>query len=185
MLTLSDLKLGVVIERNHEPYQIVSASHSKQARGGAVLKTKLKNLLSGATLEHTFAGSDTAQEADIKNVRANFLYKDGDKYFFMDNATFEQFEFLADQIGESVKYLTDGQEVNVMIFNDRPVAISLPTKLALTVTLAPDGVKGNSAGAVTKSVTLETGVEIRVPLFIKSGDKIVVNTETGEYVERV
>jgi len=184
MLGLTDLKLGRAIAINDEPYQVVFTQHIKQARGGAVVKTKLKNLITGSTLEKTFSGADSIEEADLSHSRANFLYKQGDDYFFMDGQTFEQFQFNADSLGQMTDYLKDGQEVDVLIYNEQPVAVNLPTKITLEVTSAPEGVKGNSAGAITKTVTLETGVEVRTPLFIKAGDKIIVNTETGEYVER-
>jgi len=184
MLSLSDLKLGAILSINDEPYQVVASQHIKVARGGAVVKTKLKNLITGSTLEKTFSGADSIAEADIAHRKANFLYKQGENFAFMDNENFEQFEFNQDIIGDMADYLKEGQEVDVLTFNAKPVSIALPTKISLEVTSAPEGVKGNSAGAATKSVTLETGVEIRTPMFIKTGDKIIVNTDTGEYVER-
>ncbi len=182
---MNELKLGKVIDINNDPYQIVYTQHIKVARGGAVLKTKLKNLVTGSTLEKTFSGSDSVEEADIERRKANFLYKQEEDFFFMDNENFEQFQFNSNDLGDLVKYLKDGQEVDVLVFNESPVSIALPKKIILEVTSAPDGVKGNSSGAVTKSVELETGTDIRTPLFIKTGDKIRINTETGEYVERV
>ena len=184
MLSLSDLKLGNIIAVNNEPYQIVAAQHTKVARGGAVVKTKLKNLINSSTLEKTFSGSDTIEEADLSRRSANFLYSQETDFFFMDNEDFEQFQFSEETLGEMTKYLNDGQEVEVLIFNNNPVSVALPTKVTLEVEAAPEGVKGNSAGATTKTITLETGLELRTPLFIKSGDKVVVNTQTGEYVER-
>lgn len=182
---MSEIKLGKVLAINDEPYQVVFTQHIKVARGGAVLKTKLKNLVSGSTLEKTFSGSDSVAEADLQRKQANFLYQQDDDFFFMDNEDFEQFQFSEDSLGAMTKYLKEGQTVDVLIFNNKPVTVALPTKIELEVTSAPDGVKGNSAGSTTKAVTLETGVEIRTPMFIKSGDKIRINTETGEYVERV
>lgn len=185
MLSLNDLKIGRVISVNDEPYQVVWNQHIKVARGGAVMKTKLKNLISGNTLEKTFSGSDNIVEADITRSKANFLYKQESDFHFMDKENFEQFQFSQDALGDLVKYLIDGQEVEVLVFNDNPVSIALPTKITLEVKSAPDGVKGNSAGAITKTVVLENDLEIRTPLFIKSNDKVIINTETGEYVERV
>ncbi|RJQ34762.1 elongation factor P [Candidatus Parcubacteria bacterium] len=184
MLSLSDLKVGKIVSINKEPYQIVASQHIKVARGGAVVKTKLKSLLSGSTLEKTFSGSDSVEEADISHRKANFLYKQGEVFAFMDNEDFEQFEFNEEIIGDMASYFKEGQEVDVLTFNGKPVSVALPTKITLEVTSAPEGVKGNSAGAATKMVILETGLEIRTPMFIKSGDRVVVNTETGEYVER-
>lgn len=185
MLSMSEIKLGKVLAINNEPYQVVFTQHIKVARGGAVLKTKLKNLVTGNTLEKTFSGSDSVEEADLQRRKANFLYSQDGDCFFMDNEDFEQFQFAADDLGDMAKYLKEGQTVDVMIFNQRPVTVALPPKIELQVTSAPDGVKGNSSGSVTKTVILETGLEVRTPLFIKSGDMVRVNTETGEYVERV
>lgn len=184
MLSLSDLKLGRFITVDGQPYQIVFYQHIKMARGGAVVKTKLKNLVSGNTLEKSFSGADSVQEADLSHRQANFLYNQEAEYFFMDNENFEQFSFTQDQLGDTRHYLSEGQPVDVLLYNDKPIAINLPPKVTLEVTSAPDGVKGNSAGAATKMVTLSNGLEVRTPMFIKSGDKLVISTETGEYVER-
>ena len=119
MLSLSDLKLGKVISVNNDPYQIVFTQHIKVARGGAVVKTKLKNLAGGSTLEKTFNGSDSIEDADIDHRKANFLYTTDDDYFFMDNEDFEQFQFASDVLGDMTKYLVEGQEVDVLIFNDK------------------------------------------------------------------
>lgn len=184
MLTISDIKLGTVISINDEPYQVVFTQHIKVARGGATLKTKLKNLITGATLEKSFSGGDKAEEADLGRGSANFLYKEGVNHFFMDNESFEQFEFSSDSIGDGAKFLKDGQTVDVMLYNGKPVTIALPKKITLEVVSAPPGVKGDTGGTATKVVTLETGAELKTPLFIKQGDNIIINTETGEYVER-
>lgn len=184
MGSMSDLKVGKIIVVNNDPYQIVSNQHIKVARGGAVVKTKLKNLVNGNTLEKSFSGSDVVEIADTARRHASYLYAQGDDYFFMDGADFEQFQFNKKELNDMEKYLKEGQEVDVMVFNDKPVAISLPSKINLKVISAPEGVKGNSAGAVTKAVILETGLEVRTPLFIKSGDTLIINTETGEYVSR-
>ena len=184
MSSINDLKLGRVIDIENEPYQVVFAQHIKVARGGAVVKTKLKNLVSGNTLEKTFSGADDIVAADLIYRQANFLYEENGFYFFMDNQDFEQFQFAKDIIGESVKYLKDGQEITVLLFNQKPVSVVLPPKVVLKVVSAPEGVKGNSAGAATKTIILENNLEVRTPMFIKEGDEIVVNTETGDYVER-
>ncbi len=184
MSALSDIKPGRFIVIDNEPYQVVFYQHIKVARGGAVVKTKLKNLVTGNTLERSFSGADSVAPADLAHSQASFLYNQGEEYFFMDASTFEQFQFSATTLGDMTKYLTEGQAVEVLIFREKPVSISLPAKIVLTVESAPPGVKGNSAGAATKMVTLSNGLEIRTPLFIKTGDKVVVNTATGEYVER-
>ncbi len=185
MLSISDIKIGTAITHNGQPYIVIYAQHAKQGRGGANLKTKLKNLITGANLEITYSGSDKAQEADLERAKANFLYKEGDSYYFMDNESYEQFDLPKETIGDPVDFLKEGVTVDVLIFEGRPVSVKLPTKVELQVSETPPGVKGDTAGAAMKTAVLETGKEIRVPLFINQGELIRVNTETEEYVERV
>lgn len=184
MLSLSEIKIGKIIIANNEPYIVVRADHHKMGRGGAVLKTKLKNLISGNALERTFQGNDKAEEADVERKKANYLYKDDQDAYLMDNASFEQFNVPLEQVGAKEKFLKDGIDVDVLYFNGQPVAIDLPIKMTFKVTSAPPGVKGNSAGNVQKQIELETGAVINAPMFINEGDMIKVNTDTEEYVER-
>lgn len=187
MLSMSEIKTGKVIKIDGSPFVVTKTQHSKQARSGAVLRVKMKDLLSGAVLEKTFQGSDKAEEADLeRGKRAQFLYRDEETAYFMDQESFEQFELPVDQIELQVQFLSDGENVLYMTFEGKPVALDLKPKVDLKVVEAPEGVKGNSAqGRVTKAVKTESGFEAQVPLFIKEGDIIRVNTETGEYVERV
>ena len=185
MLNLNEIKIGKVIQINNEPYVVTKTDHHKVARGGAVLKTRLKNLINGNVLERTFQGNDKAEEANTEKKKANFMYKDDMNANFMDNETYEQFTIPMETIGEKAKFLKDGTDVDVLYFQDNPVAIDLPVKIALKVVSAPPGVKGNSTGSVTKQIELETGAKINAPLFINEGDVIKVNTETEEYAERV
>ena len=185
MLSIKDIKIGKIILNNNEPYIVIKADHHKMGRGGAVLKTKLKNLITGNALEKTFQGNDKAEEADIERKKANYMYKDEQDAFLMDNDTFEQFNVPLDQIGEKQKFLKDGIDVDVLYFNGEPMTVDLPVKMEFKVKSAPPGVKGNSAGNVNKQIELETGAMINAPLFVNEGDTIKVNTDTGEYVERV
>lgn len=184
MLNLNEIKIGKVIVVNNEPYVITKTDHHKMGRGGAVLKVKLKNLISGNMLDRTFQGNDKAEEADTQKKKANFMYKDETKAYLMDNESYEQFEIDLETIGDKAKFLKDGTDVDVLYFDNNPVAIDIPVKMTFKVTSAPPGVKGNSAGNVTKKVTIETGAEITAPLFINEGDEIVVNTDKEEYAER-
>ncbi|PIT93600.1 elongation factor P [Candidatus Falkowbacteria bacterium CG10_big_fil_rev_8_21_14_0_10_43_11] len=184
MLSLTELKLGTLIKINSEPYVIIRSDHHKMGRGGAVLKTKLKNLITGNVLEKTFQGNDKAEEAATEEKTANYLYKDQNEAHFMDNANFEQFSLPLEQLGDAVKFIKDGSDVKILYFEDKPVSVKLPPKVTLEVTSAPPGVKGNTVSNVTKLATLETGAEIPVPMFVNEGDEIRVNTETGEYAER-
>lgn len=184
MLNFNEIKIGKVIKINDEPYVIIKTDHHKMGRGGAVLKTKCRNLISGNTLERTFQGAEKAEEAETETKKANYMYKDKDEAYFMDNTSFEQFNLSIDAIGEQAKFLKDDTNVDVLYFENTPVSINLPIKMDFKVISAPPGVKGNSAGNVNKTVEIETGATISVPMFINEGDIIRINTETGEYVER-
>jgi len=185
MLDLNEIKLGKIIEVNNEPFLVVGADHHKMGRGGAILKVKLKNLITGNTLNKTFQGNDKAMEANTEKKKANYMYKDDVNAYLMDNASYEQFEIPLETVGEKAKFLKDGIDVDALYFNNNSVAIDLPIKMEFKVISAPPGVKGNSAGNVTKQIELEGGATINAPLFINEGDVIRVNTDTGEYVERV
>lgn len=184
MLNMNEIKLGKVLKINGEPLVVIRTEHNKVARGGAVLKVKLRNLINGAVREETYQGADKIEEAQTETKKANFMYKDNNKAYFMDNTSFEQFELPLEDLGDKIIYLKDGTDVDVLYFDNRPVAISLPIKMDFKVTSAPPGVKGNSVGSVTKTVEIETGAKINTPLFINEGDIIRINTDLGEYVER-
>jgi len=184
MLNFNEIKTGRVIKVNGEPYVIIKTEHHKMGRGGAVLKTKCRNLINGNILERTYQGSEKAETAETQIKKANFMYKDKDEAYFMDNESYEQFNLHVEEIGESAQFLKDGTDVDVLYFEGRPVSISLPIKMEFKVTSAPPGVRGNSAGNVNKVVEIETGAKISAPMFINEGDLIRVNTDTGEYVER-
>ena len=185
MLNFNEIKTGRVIKVNGEPFIIIKTDHHKMGRGGAVLKIKCRNLISGSILERTYQGAEKAEEAETETKKANFMYKDKDEAYFMDNASYEQFNLPLEEIGESAKFLKEGIDVDVLYFENKPVTVSLPIKLEFKVVSAPPSVKGNSAGNVNKQVEIETGALINVPLFIDEGDIIRINTDTGEYVERV
>ncbi|MEI6040001.1 MAG: elongation factor P [Candidatus Berkelbacteria bacterium] len=184
MLTISDLKIGTRVLFNDNPCIVVYSEHSKQGRAGAVLRCKLKNLLNGATVEHTFAGAEKLEEADLQTKKAQFLYREGNQFFFMDSESFEQFELNKTQIGESADFLKDGEEVDLLYFNGNPINIQLPIKMTFKITYTEPGFKGNTATNVLKPATIETGAEVKVPIFVKEGDLIVVDTRSGSYVER-
>ncbi len=184
MLNFNEIKSGRVIKVNGEPYVIIKTDHHKMGRGGAVLKTKCRNLINGNILERTFQGAEKAEEAGTETKKANFMYKDKDEAHFMDNASYEQFSLPAESLGDQLDFLKDGTDVDVLYFENRPVSVSLPIKMEFKVISAPPGVKGNSAGNVNKQVEIETGAKINVPMFINEGDIIRINTDTGEYVER-
>jgi len=185
MLSINELKLGTTIKHNNEPHAIIWTQHVQMGRGGAILRTKIKNLISGNVLEVTFKGNEKAEEADLERGRANYLYKDEQMAHFMDNSSYEQFTIALDQIGDKINFLKDGEDVDVLYFNKKAVNIDLPVKVNLKVTQAPPGIKGDTAQGGSKQITLETDHVVNAPLFIKEGDSVKINTETGEYVERI
>lgn len=184
MLNISDIKTGKNIVIDNNPFAVLYHEHSKTGRAGSVLRTKLKNLITGAVLEKTFQGSDQVEEADISKSKAQYLYQEGDNYSFMDNESYEQFSLAKSVLGQSTDYLVEGTEIVVLNFNGNPINIEIPVKITLTVTEAPPGIKGNTVSTGGKMVTLETGLRLSAPLFVNEGDKIIVNTEKGEYVSR-
>lgn len=185
MLSLSEIKIGKVILVNNEPYLVVRTDHHKMGRGGAVLKTKLRNLINSNVLEKTFQGSDKADEANTEKKKASFMYLDDSQANFMEEESYEQFGIDLEQLGGKEKFLKEGTLVDVLYFDGHPVAVDLPIKVELKVVSAPPGVRGNSAGNVSKQIELETGAVINAPMFINEGDVIRVNTDTEEYAERV
>lgn len=184
MLSITHLKTGTKITMEGQPYEVLSYQHSKQGRGGAVVRTKLRNLMTGATLDKTFQGSDKIDEASLSHKDASYLYRDADDFLFMDDTSFEQFTIKETQIGDQAHYLVEGTKTTILYYDDLPINIELPIKMDFKVTDAPPGVKGNTASGATKSVKIETGISVSVPLFIKTGDRIRLDTRTGQYIER-
>ena len=185
MLSIAQTKVGMYIAFRDEPYRVVYAQHTKMGRGGGILKAKIKNLLSGAIIEQTFKDSDRIEEADLHRNPAQFLYKDGEAYHFMDPVSYDQFELTKEVIGTGADLLKDGANADILYFRDKPIGVQLPSKVDLAITYTEPAVAGNTVSNVMKNATLETGATIKVPLFAKTGDLIKINTETGEYVERV
>lgn len=184
MYSITQIKLGTAIQLDGEPYVVTQYSHSKQARGGGVAKVAVRNLKTGAVLQKTFQGKDMIAPADVGFSKAQHLYKDGENHVFMDSTSYEQFELGPDQLGDASKYLLDGMDVDVQNFEGNPIGVKLPPKVDLEVVETTPGVKGDTASGGTKPATTVTGLVVNVPLFIKEGDKIRVNTETGDYTER-
>jgi len=184
ILNQGDIKVGVLVQINNEPFIVIKTDHNKTAQRRAVLKTKLKNLINGTILEKSFQQGEKVEEAETETKVANYQYKTETEATFMDGVTFEQFSLSLEQVGDKIKYLREGTDVDILYFQDKPVFLKLPIKIALKVTSAPPGVKGNSAGNVTKIVELETGAQLAVPMFISEGETVLVNTDTGEYTGR-
>jgi len=184
MLT-SDFKNGVYFKFKNDIWQIVDFQHVNPGKGSAFVRTKLKSPKTGKVIEHTFKSGDSVEDVFIETADAQYLYNDGTKYVFMDNKSYEQFEMNPEDLNGLEKYLKEGQNVIILKEEGIPFNISLPKKIQLQVTQAPPGVKGDTATGATKQITLETGLVVNAPLFINEGDTVAINTETGEYVERV
>lgn len=185
MLDISQIRLGTVVKHDSEPYVVLLSNQKQVGRGGSIKTIKIKNLISGKVLELTLQGNEKMAGADLVRGKATYLYGAGSEAYFMDSESYEQFSLEKENIGNGINFLKDGAEVTVLNFEGRPVAVQLPIKIDLVVTEAPPGIKGDTAGTATKVITLETGFQINAPLFIREGDVIRINTETGEYVERV
>jgi len=184
MLSITDLKVGETFVYNNQPHIVVGSEHSKQARGGAIMRTKIKNLITGAIKDKTFKGNENFSEAEIEYKKAEYLYKDNGEYYFMDSNNFEQFSLNSFQIGQNKNYLKDGIKVDIVYFQGKPININLPIKLDFEVTYTEPGFKGDTQSTTFKPAKLETGLEVQVPLFIRIGDIIKLDTRNGKYIER-
>jgi elongation factor P len=180
----TDLKKGVVCQIDGKPYRVTDYNQKVMGRGGSIVNVKLKNLIDGSVIPKTFKGQDKIERAEVSNKSVQYLYTDGDLYYFMDPSTFEQFELNADIVDAASGYLKEGDELNLQFFGERVINVELPKNLYLEVTYAEDVVKGDTTSSVLKDATLETGITVKVPSFIKVGDIISVDTATGEYRER-
>ncbi len=167
------------------PHIVTDFQHVNPGKGSAFVRTKMRNIQTGRTIENTFKTSETIETLDLERANMQFLYADDSGYNFMDNESFDQTTIDKELVGDKGKYLTEGQNVMVLSYQGKPLSVDLPKKLTFKVVEAMPAVKGDSAqGRVTKEVTLETGIKLQVPLFVEQGTSVVVNTETGEYVER-
>lgn len=186
MISFDGLKKGIKIILNNQPYEIIEANFLVKGRGSSILQAKIKNLITGNILNYTFRPSDTFKEAEVVKIEAKFLYSSRNEFFFCEKESpSKRFNLAEEQIGTAAKFLKPNQIVDGMVFGGRIINIALPIKLNLKVIEAPPGVKGSRSQSGTKQVILETGAKINAPLFIKEGDIIEVNTETGEYVRRI
>lgn len=184
MYDISDLKVGTVFEYEKEPYLVLESQHSKMGRGGAVLRAKIKNLANGVIVNKTFRSSDKFSPINIERKKAQFLYSEGQSYFFMDQESYEQMSLDKEFLGSAKNYLIEGATYQLQIYKDRAISLDLPVKMTFQVSEAEKGLKGDTASSATKPVKIETGLKVVVPLFIKKGDRIVVDTRNGSYFER-
>lgn len=180
----TDLKKNTLITLDGQPFKVVEYSQKVMGRGGSIVNVKVKNLITGALLPKTFKGQEKIEPAEVNNRKVQYLYADGDKFNFMDPETFEQYELSADMVGDAKDYMKEGDEMDIQFYNGTPINLQLPKNIWLAVTYTENAVKGDTTSSVMKDATLETGVVIKVPAFIKEGDIVSVDTETGAYRER-
>jgi elongation factor P len=184
-LSITDLKKGTLFQLDGVPYRVVEYGQKVMGRGGSIVNVRIKSLIDGRVLEKTFKGNEQREAADVSNQNAQYLYNDSTTFYFMNEETFEQFDVPAELVGDSAGYLKEGDTIQLQFFNERPITVELPKNVPLKVTYAEHVVKGDTSSNVMKDAELETGITIKVPAFIKSGDVISVDTVTGMYRERV
>jgi elongation factor P len=181
---ITDLKKGQLFQLDGEPFRVLEYSQKVMGRGGSIVNVKIKSLIDGKVLAKTFKGNESIEPADVSNQTVQYLYNDGNTYYFMNGETFEQFEVSSDIIGDNAGYLKEGDNVIAQSFDGNVINVELPKNVYLEVAYTENVVKGDTTSSVLKDATLETGITIKVPAFIKQGDVISVSTEDGSYRER-
>ncbi len=184
MLSTTDFRRGLKIEMDGVPYEIVDFLHVKPGKGGAFIRTKLKNMLNGRVVENTFRSGEKMVKPDLESKEMQYLYREGDEFVFMDLENYEQLHVGSEHLGEKGGYLKDGMELKMLLYKGQPIDADLPASVVLEITDTEPGVKGDTVSGATKPAVLETGITVNVPLFINIGAKIKVDTRTGEYIGR-
>ena len=184
MLSTTDFRRGLKIEMDGVPYEIVDFLHVKPGKGGAFIRTKLKNMINGRVVENTFRSGEKMIKPDLESKDMQYLYHDGEEFVFMDMESYEQLHVGNDHLGEKGGYLKDGMELKMLLYKGQPLDIDLPASVVLEITETEPGVKGDTVSGATKPAVLETGITVNVPLFVNIGDKIKVDTRTGTYIGR-
>ncbi|MDY6935411.1 MAG: elongation factor P [Spirochaetota bacterium] len=185
MITSNDFKRGMVIKLDGDIYSILEFLHVKPGKGGAFVRTKLKSLTKGSIIDKTFRGGEKCEDVRVEKKMMQYLYDEGDSLVFMDTESYEQESIPKDEVANILDFIKEGEEVEISVYENKPISLIPPTFVELKVIYAEPGVKGDTATNVTKSIKVETGAEIHVPLFINEGDIIKIDTRKGEYVERV
>jgi elongation factor P len=185
MYTVADLKKGLKITLDGDPYLVIAFDFAKPGKGQALYRTKMRNMISGTILDRTYRSGETFEPANLEERRMQYLYKEDNLYTFMDNQTFEQVQMNEETVGESKNYLIDNIEVDILLFSEKAIGVTLPNFVNLRVVQTDPWVKGDTSGSDSKPATLETGYTLRVPPFIEEGELIVIDTRTGEYSTRV
>ena len=185
MIMAGDFRKGMTVEIDGQVWSIADFQHVKPGKGAAFVRTRLKNVMTGAVLERTFSPTDKNPNAHIETREMQYLYNDGQLYYFMDVETYEQLPLNHDQVEDAIDFIVENENVKVRFFKGAPFSVEAPNFVELTVTHTEPGVRGDTATGTTKPAELETGYKINVPLFVNEGDRIRVDTRTGEYMERV
>ena len=180
----TDLKKNTLITLDGQPYKVIEYSQKVMGRGGSIVNVRVNNLITGALIPKTFKGQEKIEPAEVTTKKVQYLYRDEEKFYFMDPTTFEQYELSSDMVGDSKDFMKDGDEMEIQFDNGTAINLTLPKNLWLEVTYTENAVKGDTSTSVMKDATLETGVVIKVPAFIKEGDVVSVDTETYAYRER-
>ncbi len=180
----SDFRKGLKVQIDGDPFLMFECNFVKPGKGQAMYKCKLRNLLRGTVLDRTYKSGESIEAADITEFDAQFLYRQGDTFVFMDNTSYEQYELTAEQVDDAWKYLKEGMNCQLVLFNENPISITPPNHVVLKIEYCEPAVKGNTATNVTKPVKVETGAEIMCPAFVENGEFIRVDTRTGSYIER-
>jgi len=181
----AEFRRGLKIEIDKKPFIIVEFQHVKPGKGGAFVRTKLKNLINGAVVEKTFRSGEKVDKPDLLEKEMQYLYRDDQGFNFMDMESYEQIFIDADKIGDSANFLSDGLELTGLYHEGEPISLELPTFVELPIEKTEPGVKGDTATGGTKPATLSTGFVVQVPLFLNEGDMLKIDTRTGEYIERI
>ena len=184
MYSTTDFRKGLKIEIDGTPFEIIEFQHFKPGKGGAMVRTKLRNILNGRVLDNTFRSGEKVERPNLESRDMQFLYHEGEQLEFMDMTTYDQMHMDAEATDGKANYLKDGQECRVLLYNEKPLDIEIPASLVLEVTETEPGAKGDTVSNVTKPATLETGVVIQVPIFVNIGDRVKVDTRTNGYLGR-
>jgi len=183
-LSITDLKKGMVFQFESVPYRVVEYNQKVMGRGGSIVNVRIKSLIDGRVLDKTFKGSEQLDSADVSRQDAQYLYNDGQVYYFMDSVSYEQFELSTDEVGTLKDYLKEGDVVQLQLFNGKPIGLEIAKNVSLKITYTENVVKGDTANSILKDATTETGLVLKVPAFIKQGDVVKIDTRTGAYLER-
>ncbi len=184
MISTSDFRKGMRIALEGQPYYIVDFQHVKMGRGGANVRTKLKNIRTGQVIDRTFSGGEQFEQPDFVDKLMQYMYNDEAEWYFMDSKTFDQVSIKKDKLGDSTWYLQENHEYHILFFEGEPISIDLPSAVLLEVTEAEPAIKGDTVSNVMKGAVVETGLKVKVPMFIKTGDRIKIDTREGKYIER-